>query len=121
MAGTGSSRQTMSDTSPARTTASTRREWSARGTRSPIATTTSAEADTDLPVTLGTTAEGNESFIYLSEMPHLLVAGTTGSGKSVFLNSLICDVLDRSDAWLMLVDPKRVEFAPYRRIVDSLY
>ncbi len=56
-------------------------------------------------------------------MPHLLVAGTTGSGKSVFLNHLILQLMaQRGAVDLMLVDPKRVEFMPYRgTVTDAVY
>lgn len=53
----------------------------------------------------------------LARLPHLLVAGTTGSGKSVFLNSLLVDIMYSNtprDLQLLLIDPKRVEFAAYR-------
>jgi S-DNA-T family DNA segregation ATPase FtsK/SpoIIIE len=68
-----------------------------------------------LPFVLGRTPTGERAWADLAEMPHLLVAGTTGSGKSVFLNSLIVQLAD-SDANVrfLLVDPKRVEFSPYR-------
>ena len=52
----------------------------------------------------------------LGKMPHLLIAGQTGSGKSVMINTLLCSLLYRnspSDMKLILVDPKQVEMAPY--------
>jgi S-DNA-T family DNA segregation ATPase FtsK/SpoIIIE len=71
----------------------------------------------DLPILLGSSYEDNSDVrLDLAAAPHLLVAGTTGSGKSVFLNSLLIDLLEFSDAYLMLVDPKRVEFFPYKAI-----
>lgn len=50
----------------------------------------------------------------LVELPHLLVAGTTGSGKSVFIHSLIVDLLTGSNAHFLMFDPKRVELSFYR-------
>lgn len=60
--------------------------------------------------------EGGYSYDRMEKMPHLLVAGTTGSGKSVFINSLLVSLLSRhtpSTLQLGLVDPKQVEFACY--------
>jgi S-DNA-T family DNA segregation ATPase FtsK/SpoIIIE len=69
-----------------------------------------------LPFTLGTDPATDEVIrLDLAELPHLLVAGTTGSGKSVFLNSLLNDLLvSRVDCRYMLIDPKRVEFMPFK-------
>jgi S-DNA-T family DNA segregation ATPase FtsK/SpoIIIE len=60
---------------------------------------------------------GQPVVLDLASMPHLLVAGTTGSGKSVFLHTVICSLvscLGPEDLKLHLVDPKRVEFREYR-------
>ncbi|MEO5949315.1 MAG: DNA translocase FtsK 4TM domain-containing protein [Candidatus Saccharimonas sp.] len=59
----------------------------------------------------------------LNKMPHLLIAGQTGSGKSVMINTLLCSLLYRnapSDMKLILVDPKQVEMAPYADIPHLL-
>lgn len=76
---------------------------------------------TDLPFTLGTAPSGDH-ILDLARLPHLLVAGTTGSGKSVFLNSLLVDLIsERVDARYLLIDPKRVEFSPYKAFIPTVY
>jgi S-DNA-T family DNA segregation ATPase FtsK/SpoIIIE len=75
--------------------------------------------DWALPVGLGKDISGRAVFFDLADMPHLLVAGTTGSGKSVMLNSLLTSLLlttDPSQVKMVLVDPKRVELAHFGRI-----
>lgn len=70
----------------------------------------------NLVATLGVTVDGRPVYAELNEMPHLLIAGTTGSGKSVGLTSLICSLITRmgpDKLRLMLVDPKRVEMMPF--------
>ncbi len=67
-------------------------------------------------VPIGQDAKGNNVYGDLAKMPHMLVAGTTGSGKSVFLNGLITSLLMRNtpdDMQLFLIDPKMVEFRRY--------
>ncbi|STQ85688.1 DNA translocase FtsK [Helicobacter muridarum] len=69
-----------------------------------------------LSITLGKDIMGNIVIENLAKLPHLLVAGTTGSGKSVGVNALILSLLYRNspdDLKLMMIDPKQVEFAPY--------
>jgi S-DNA-T family DNA segregation ATPase FtsK/SpoIIIE len=78
---------------------------------------------TGLPVLLGVDVEGKPVIHDLAEAPHLLVAGTTGSGKSVCLHALLLSILTTRSpqrAKLVLIDPKRVEFTPYQG-VESLY
>lgn len=70
-----------------------------------------------LPVYIGTDAMGKPFYFDLAGAPHLLVAGTTGSGKSVCLHALILSLLVSQNAdnlHLALIDPKQVEFAAYK-------
>lgn len=73
----------------------------------------------DLDLTLGVDDSGAETKVRLSKAPHLLVAGMTGSGKSVLLHDLICQTLNHAptDVQLTLIDPKRVEFGIYRGLL----
>jgi len=69
-----------------------------------------------LPFLFGETAEGQPLWVDMSKNPHLLVAGSTGSGKSVFLHNLIFNAIRRNDTQLFLVDTKRVEFNVYNDV-----
>ena len=76
-----------------------------------------------LAVALGQQINGNCVVCDLSKMPHLLIAGATGSGKSVCINSIICSILFRSspkDVRMILVDPKVVELQVYEGIPHLL-
>jgi len=75
-----------------------------------------------LPIILGKTHDGNELITDLSQMPHLLIAGSTGSGKSVLLHSIICSLI-KSDSLvkLALIDPKQVELSVYKDVKQLLY
>ena len=76
-----------------------------------------------LPIALGKGSGGEDLVVDLAKMPHLLVAGATGSGKSVFINTIVsCLIAEKSPAEmrLLLVDPKRVELTPYNGIPHLL-
>lgn len=70
----------------------------------------------ELPICLGADIKGKPVWADLTKMPHLLVAGTTGSGKSVGLNTFILSLILRKpsqDVKFVLIDPKRIEFSVY--------
>lgn len=76
-----------------------------------------------LPVAIGRLVDGRPLVKNLAEMPHLLIAGATGAGKSVQINTLLCSLLVRQtpdDLRLILIDPKRVELRPYRNLPHLL-
>lgn len=69
-----------------------------------------------LPVAMGISSNNLPVIFDLAAMPHLLIAGTTGGGKSVLLNTIISSILFRTTpnkCRLLMIDPKRVEFSPY--------
>ena len=72
-----------------------------------------------LLIALGKNLEGENVFAQIDKMPHVLIAGSTGSGKSVCINSIIMSLLLRttpSEVKLLLIDPKKVEFTPYENL-----
>ena len=76
-----------------------------------------------LAVTLGKDIMGNPQYCEINKTPHLLVAGSTGSGKSVCINSFIISILMRSkpdEVKLILVDPKKVELSMYNGVPHLL-
>ena len=81
------------------------------------------DSKAELPLLFGKRADGKELVADLASMPHMLVAGATGQGKSVCLNSLICGLLmtrTPEQLKLIMVDPKCVEFTPYSSIPHLL-
>ena len=85
--------------------------------QSVLNTTRFQESEMELPVVLGKTIEGGIFIEDLATMPHLLIAGATGSGKSVGLNTLITGLLyacDPSDLKFVMVDPKKIELQQYK-------
>ncbi len=76
-----------------------------------------------LPLALGKDTTGNPVVSDLAAMPHLLIAGSTGSGKSVGLNTMICSLLYKAtpaDVRFLLIDPKRLELGIYEGIPHLL-
>ena len=76
-----------------------------------------------LPICLGKTIGGEPVMVDLARMPHLLVAGTTGSGKSVAINTMICSLLYRlkpDECRLIMIDPKMLELSVYDGIPHLL-
>lgn len=81
------------------------------------------QAGSKLTVALGKDIAGNAAYADLAKMPHLLIAGTTGSGKSVCLNSMIVSMLyhaNPDEVKFLMIDPKKVEFSIYNGIPHLL-
>lgn len=89
------------------------------GIRSVLATQAFQKSDKELPVALGKTISNEVLVIDLAKMPHLLVAGATGQGKSVGLNVILASLLYKrhpSQLKFVLVDPKKVEMSLFSKI-----
>jgi S-DNA-T family DNA segregation ATPase FtsK/SpoIIIE len=87
--------------------------------RSVINTAVFRDSKASLPLAMGKTISGEVFADDLAKMPHLLVAGSTGSGKSVGINTMIASLLYRmhpSDLKLLIIDPKKIELAQYGRL-----
>ena len=79
--------------------------------------------DSPLAVVLGRDIMGNPQFCKINKTPHLLIAGSTGSGKSVCINCILTSILMRTkpdQVKLVLIDPKKVELAPYNGVPHLL-
>lgn len=70
--------------------------------------------DGDLICLLGQDTSGNRVWMDLSKNPHMIVAGTTGSGKSTLIHNIIANLLNYNEAFIFLIDPKRIEFTKYQ-------
>lgn len=87
----------------------------------------SAGNDTDamrLPLFLGKDVSGHSLVVDLARMPHLLIAGRTGTGKSVCLNTLILSLLmtrSPDEVRMLMIDPKMVELSPYKRVPHLMH
>ena len=89
------------------------------GLRSLIDSPEFEEKKSILTAALGKDVGGNSVYFDIGKMPHMLIAGTTGSGKSVCINCIIMSILYKAsprDVKLILIDPKKVEFQPFRSI-----
>jgi len=78
-----------------------------------------AEAESILSLAVGKTTSGEIATLDLAKMPHLLIAGTTGSGKSVCINTIICSIIYRAtpdEVKFVMIDPKKVEMTLYRQL-----
>lgn len=87
--------------------------------RSVLATEKFQHTDMDLPIALGKTISNEVYIADLAKMPHLLVAGATGQGKSVGINAILTSLLFKkhpSELKFVLVDPKKVELSLFRKI-----
>ena len=81
------------------------------------------KASLELPLVLGKDIGGSPCVVDLARMPHLLIAGTTGSGKSVAINTMICSLLFRlnpNECKFIMVDPKMLELSVYDGIPHLL-
>lgn len=82
------------------------------------------KAKSKLSVPLGLDVSGTPIVADIAKMPHVLIAGTTGSGKSVMINSIVTSILFRaspSEVKMIMIDPKRVELTGYNDIPHLLY
>jgi S-DNA-T family DNA segregation ATPase FtsK/SpoIIIE len=78
-----------------------------------------AESESMLTLAIGKTTSGEISTLDLSKMPHLLIAGTTGSGKSVCINTIICSILYHAtpdEVKFVMIDPKKVEMTLFKNL-----
>jgi len=93
------------------------------GVREILETVPNNLTDSKLLVTLGKDIMGKATYCEINKTPHLLVAGSTGSGKSVCINSMLVSILMRTkpdEVKLMLVDPKKVELSMYNGVPHLL-
>lgn len=86
--------------------------------------TAAQHSSIQIPIYLGKDVSGSPMTIDLAKMPHLLIAGRTGTGKSVCLNSLIVSILMTrrpDEVRMLLIDPKMVELSPYKTIPHLMH
>jgi len=79
------------------------------------------EAESKLTLAIGRTTTGEAFTFDLGKMPHLLIAGATGAGKSVCINTIIISILYKArpdEVKFIMIDPKRIELSTYRELID---
>lgn len=89
-----------------------------------ISTDTFHKLKAPLTLALGKDVVGNPVYANLADMPHLLIAGATGAGKSVGINTIICSILFKAspeEVRFLMVDPKRIELSAYEEIPHLLH
>ncbi|MCJ7603898.1 MAG: DUF87 domain-containing protein, partial [Desulfobulbaceae bacterium] len=89
-----------------------------------LATEKFLKAESKLTIGLGMDIVGRPVCADLTRMPHLLIAGATGAGKSVAINAIICSILFKAtpdDVRLLMIDPKRIELSSYEAIPHLLH
>ncbi len=93
------------------------------GLREQLESNTFKNAKSRLTASLGVDVAGEPIYMDIAKMPHLLVAGATGQGKSVCINSIIVSILYKAtpdEVKFILIDPKKVEFVPYNGLPHLL-
>lgn len=89
--------------------------------RSVLNSTKFRESKSPLPLAMGKTISGEVYIDDLSKMPHLLIAGSTGSGKSVGINSILMSLIYKlhpSEVKFVIIDPKKIELTQYKRLLN---
>lgn len=89
-----------------------------------LQSTRAASDESRLPLFLGKDVSGRPLIVDMAKMPHLLIAGRTGTGKSVCLNTLILSLLmtrTPDEVRMLMIDPKMVELSPYKRIPHLMH
>ncbi|MDR0337487.1 MAG: DNA translocase FtsK, partial [Planctomycetaceae bacterium] len=92
--------------------------------RDVIESSPDAEEKYNIPIYLGKDVSGQPMIIDLTKLPHLLIAGRTGTGKSVCLNSMIVSILmtrSPEQVRMLMIDPKMVELSPYKTIPHLIH
>lgn len=93
------------------------------GLKSVMSTRDFEESESPLTVAAGVDVQGNPFIIDIAQAPHMLIAGTTGSGKSVFIDDILISILCKAkpeEVRLLLIDPKIVELNPYNNVPHLL-